>query len=133
MTAGSDEPDERPEPAEQPEPTDDEVDRRFAELTSAIQVGPPAPGPRDYAPPEDPEEPFEPPEPEPLDGVEPLTLAAWFAAVGGPLVGIVLLVVWPAAPALLWWTLLGLTLGGWAVVIWRLPRSRDSDDDGARV
>lgn len=126
-------------------PTDDEVDRRFAELTADLELAEPAPtvpdedtpdgvgpGPRDYALAEEPDEEFEPPEPEPLGTADPLQLLGWAGAVGGPIALIVILVVWPSAPLLVWLTAAAATLAGWAVVIWRLPRSReDPDDDGA--
>lgn len=153
-------------------PSDDEVDRRFAELTDGLDIGglesiagvgdldqgapdtpsgPPgrteaadesAPpsgeprtgsGPRDYSLAEEPEEPFEAPEPESLATADPLRLGAWALAIGGPVLLLVLTVVWSSAPPLVWLTLLGATLLGWGVALWRLPRARDDDDDGAVV
>jgi hypothetical protein len=132
-------------------PTDDEIDRRFAELTADLELdatlaevpdaegdalSEPADavghGPRDYALAEEPDEVFEPPEPEPLDSADPLQLLGWAGAVGGPIALILVLVLWPTAPSLVWLSAIGVTLVGWGVVIWRLPRSRkESDDDGA--
>lgn len=156
------------------EPTDDEVDRRFLELTAglgaeslvgddgptddpdashepdlraepaepstagAVEPSPPsrpaAGGPRDYSLVDEPDEAFVPPEPEPLSTAEPLLVVAWLGAAGGPLVFLVLVLLWPAAPALVWWTTLVATLAGWGLVVWRLPRTRDGGgDDGAVV
>lgn len=142
-------------------PTQEEVDRRFAELMSgpdledlrlaraqddqvpARPAVPPLPdvqeprdtvgGPRDYAVPDDLDEPFEPPEPEPLESADPIRLLAWTGAIAGPALLLVLVLVWPSAPAIVWLTLLAATLVGWGLAFWRLPRSRDDDDDGAVV
>lgn len=138
-------------------PSDDEVDRRFAELTDGLDIGGledlPEPrdvepdeavptvastpgagsGPRDYSLAEEPDEPFEAPEPEPLTTADPLRLGAWTLAIGGPVLLLVLTVVWSSAPPLVWLTLLGATLLGWGVALWRLPRTRDDDDDDGAV
>jgi hypothetical protein len=120
-------------------PTQDEVDRRFAELMKdpdLIDLGGPRDtvgGPRDYAVPDEPEEPFEPPEPEPLESADPIRLLAWTGAIAGPALLLILVMVWPTAPAIVWLTLLAATLVGWGLAFWRLPRSRDDDDDGAVV
>ncbi|MFV0254012.1 MAG: hypothetical protein ACK5H2_11865 [Beutenbergiaceae bacterium] len=124
------------------EPTEAEVDRRFAELTADLAPDPlprmsdtPSPagsGPRDYRVAEEPDEGYVPPEPAPLSSIDPLQLFAWAGAIGGPIAMVVLVVLWPTAPFLLWLTALIATLVGWGIVIWRLPRQpRDSDDDGA--
>jgi hypothetical protein len=125
-------------------PSDDEVDRRFAELTAGFDTPQPAPadptppavsGPRDYVVADEIDEPFAPPEPEPLGTADPLLLIAWIGAVGGPIAFILLLLLWSTAPGIVWLTALCVMLAGWAVVIWRLPRSRDDagNDDGAVV
>lgn len=132
------------------EPTDEEVDRRFLELTSGLEAAsvevsieadedaPAAPatdlgGPRDYALAEEPDEPFVPPEPEPLSSADPVLVIAWIGAAGGPLVFLLLVLLWPGAPTAAWWTTLVATLAGWGLVVWRLPRSHDSDDDDGAV
>lgn len=129
------------------DPSQDEIDRRFAELISdpdldrlhrPSETGPAAPsetvgGPRDYAPPEEPEESFEPPEPEPLGSADPIKLLAWTGALAGPIALMLVVMLWPSAPAIVWLTLLAVTLVGWGVAIARLPRSRNDDDDGAVV
>lgn len=158
-------PDEPREGSAGQEPTDDEVDRRFAELTAGLadavgidvpsdeapspgdvgSAGLTAPdeeragpgdglgGPRDYSLAEEPDEGFEPPEPEPLGSAEPVMVLAWLGAAGGPLVFLLLVLLWPSAPSAAWWATLVATLAGWGVVVWRLPRHRDGDDDGAVV
>jgi hypothetical protein len=92
-------------------------------------------GPRDYAPPEEPDEGFQPPEPAPLGGGNPLVTVAWCLAVGGPVLTVLVLVLWPSAPRLVWAGTLLAALAGIAVLVWRMPRRRDPDDhdDGAVV
>lgn len=146
-------------------PTQDEFDRRFAELTrhpdlEALQqpAPPPSPsqpeprsgepddetgdappsstlgGPRDYAPPADElDEHFEPPEPDPITSADPIRLLAWTGAIAGPICLMLVVMFWSAAPAIVWLTLLTVTVLGWVVAILRLPRSRNDDDDGAVV
>ncbi len=144
-------------------PTDDEVDRRFAELMAdfdrapdqgpdttagsstadadadADTTPPPDPqprprGPRDYTLGVDElDESFEPPVPEPLDGVDRVSLLGWVGAGGGPVALIVLVLLWQSAPPIVWVTALAATLAGWALVLLRLPRSRDDDDDDGAV
>lgn len=129
-------------------PSDEEVDRRFAELMAGFAPGEPeapspapAPpsepgtvgGPRDYTVAEEPDEGFVPPEPEPIGSADPLLVIAWVAAIGAPIAFILLLVLWSTAPGIVWVTALLAMLAGWGVVIWRLPRSRNPSDgdDGA--
>jgi len=139
-------------------PTQAEVDRRFAELVNGLgpEPGPPEPdspaagapssdlareddpgptlgGPRDYAPPDEPDQGFQPPEPAPLGTADPIRLLAWTGAIAGPILLLLVVLVWPSAPALVWLTLLTVTVAGWGVAFARLPRSRDDDDDGAVV
>lgn len=134
--------------------TQAEFDRRFAELISGPDLEdlqrpappvPPAPdpapkappaagsGPRDYALAQEPDEPFRPPEPEPLGTADPIRLIAWTAAIAGPVLLLLTVVLWPTAPAVVWLSLLAATLVGWGVALSRLPRARDDDDDGAVV
>lgn len=149
---------------ERREPTQDEFDRRFAELTSHPDLErlqrpePPTPahpeqpstgdepdqagdatpsgslgGPRDYAAPDELDEHFDPPEPDPLTTADPIRLLAWTGAIAGPIALMLVVMLWPSAPAIVWLTLLAITLLGWAVAFLRLPRSRNDDDDGAVV
>ncbi|WP_420113917.1 hypothetical protein [Pseudactinotalea sp.] len=146
-------------------PTQDDFDRRFAELTShpdldGLQQSLPRPdparpqpntgepdsetgdappsgtlgGPRDYAPPEDElDEHFDPPEPESLTSADPIKVLAWTGAIAGPVCLMLVVIFWTTAPAIVWLTVLAVTLLGWVVAILRLPRSRNDDDDGAVV
>lgn len=130
------------------EPTSAEVDTAFAQIAS--RLGPtgltpaaltPGPdnqsdqgGPRDYNLTEEPEEGYLPPEPEPINVTDPFLVSAWVATVGGPVGMLVLLILWPGAPASVWIGLLVAALLGGVALAWRLPRHpRDDDDDGAVV
>lgn len=148
---GAPEPEPEPRDRSASGPTDEEVDRRFAELTAGFESPLPpsatasgstsAPtttpgtvgGPRDYAVADVPEDGFEPSDPEPLSSADPVLVLAWIGAIGGPIAFILLLILWQSAPAIVWLTALTALLAGWTVVIWRLPRSRNrsDDDDGA--
>ncbi|GAB2602051.1 hypothetical protein [Pseudactinotalea suaedae] len=140
-------------------PTQAEVDRRFAELIGGLGAPPAAPpaaepppaeappsspaqeveprptlgGPRDYAPPDELDEAFQPPEPAPLGTADPIRLLAWTLAIAGPILLLLVVLAWPSAPAIVWLTLLAVTVVGWGVAFARLPRSRDDGDDGAVV
>lgn len=85
-------------------------------------------GPRDFAVVEEPDEGFQPPEPAPLGGGDPLITLAWCLAVGGPVLTVLVLVLWPSAPRVVWAATLLAALVGIAVLVWRMPRHRDPDD-----
>lgn len=92
-------------------------------------------GPRDYAVPEDEEdEGYTPPEPPPIGGGDPLPTLAWSMALGGPILTVLLLIFWTAAPPWLYLSAGGASLAGWLVLFWRMPKGRrDSDDDNGAV
>ena len=91
-------------------------------------------GPRDYSVEEDDDEGYVPPEPEPIDASDPISTMAWAAAVGGPLLTIVCLVLWSDAPRALYIGTLVASVLGWVTLMWRMPRDRSgSDGDGAVV
>lgn len=81
------------------------------------------------------EDTFTPPDPGPILDGDPLLTMAWFGAVGGPLILFILAVFWRSAPSFLFWGAGVLALAGLAILLWRMPHSRDIDDfdDGARV
>lgn len=81
------------------------------------------------------EDAFTPPDPGPIMDGDPLLTLAWFGAVGGPLILFILALFWRSAPTYLFVGAGFFTLAGLAVLVWRMPHSRDIDDfdDGARV
>lgn len=105
-------------------------------------VGPLAPrGPRDWDEP-DPEElaeadgtDFVPEEPGPVLAGRPGVVIAAMAAIGIPILMVVLLIVIPAEVSSLGWTCMGLaTVVALLYLGWSLPQHRKDDgDDGARV
>ena len=110
---------------------DDEAWAQFEAELNAEAIRPP--GPRDWLPPPEPEEPFVPPEVPPIGGDPVLTLA-WFGAVGGPIMMIVILVFWSTAPRFAIAVCAAVFLASLGVLLWRMPTERsDDDDDGAVV
>ncbi len=93
-------------------------------------------GPRDYTPQEpddDEDEGYHPPEPPALGSGEPLLVLAWFGAVGGPIALLLLAMFWRAAPLMMMLGILAIFLVSVAFLIFRLPKTRDFDDNGAEV
>lgn len=94
----------------------------------------PASGPRDYIPEEDETDgTFIPEEPPPLGSGEPLVILAWLGAAGGPLLLLLFAMFWRGAPmpVVLGIVAVFVTCAGY--LLFRLPQSRDADDDGAAV
>lgn len=147
-----------------PEPSDADVAARWADITAQLsdlsdlepegidpenpgalpdnfrrQVTPqtqaPPSGPRDYEVPEDSDdEGYTPPDLEPIEGGDPLTTMGWIGALGGPVLTLVVLVLWKDAPRAVYYGTLGACLIGAALLLWRLPKDRhDTDDDGAVI
>ncbi len=82
----------------------------------------------------DEQESFVAPDPGPVLGGDPLLTMAWFGAAGVPLLLLVVLIVWPQAPAALIQAACVVFVLGVAVLVWRMPTRRDrQDDDGAVV
>lgn len=72
---------------------------------------------------------FVPPDPGPVLGGDPLLTLAWTAAIGMPVLFVVLVLAWPDAPG---WVLAiaGATfVAGLGVLVWRMPHRRDEGDD----
>ncbi len=92
-------------------------------------------GPRDYAPPEEPtDEKYVPDDLPPLGSGEPLVVLAWLAAAGGPLVLLLLAILWPAAPLAVTLGIIVAFLAGVGYLLSRLPKGRDYfRGDGAEV
>ncbi|HLS03901.1 MAG TPA: hypothetical protein VK030_03985 [Actinomycetales bacterium] len=81
------------------------------------------------------EDAFVPPDPGPIMDGDPLLTLAWIGAVGGPFILFILALFWRSAPSLLFWIAGALALAGLAILVWRMPHTRDPEDfdDGARV
>jgi hypothetical protein len=93
-------------------------------------------GPRDVDPnaPSPPEEGFVPPEPPPLPRGDPLTRLLWIGAIGGPLFLLLAAIAWQEAPRMLILAAVAAFVGGFVLLVMRMPRDReDDDDDGAVV
>ncbi len=78
---------------------------------------------------------FVPPDPGPVLGGDPLLTMAWGAAVGVPVLLLVVVVAWRDAPALLLRAAVVLFVVAVGVLVWRMPHRRDpaDDDPGAVV
>lgn len=87
-------------------------------------------GPRDYVMPEDdPDEGYTPPDPPHVGVTDPLPTLAWILGLGGPVVTVLLLIFWTAAPGWIYLTAAGASIAGWLVLFWRMPKAR-RDEDG---
>ena len=89
---------------------------------------------RVHTPPEEPEEHFEPPPPEPLPAGDLQFWGILIGLTGGPLL-LLYLILFDRYASGLWLLLaISLTVGGFGLLVARLPRQRDDDDDdGARL
>ena len=92
-------------------------------------------GPRDVDPnaPEPPEEGFVPPEPPPIPRGDLLTRLLWVGAIGGPLFLLVAAIAWQEAPRMLILAAVGAFVGGFVMLVMRMPHDRDDDDDDGAV
>ena len=92
-------------------------------------------GPRDVDPnaPEPPEEGFVPPEPPPLPRGDLLTRLLWVGAIGGPLFLLVAAIAWRDAPRMLILAAVAAFVGGFVMLVMRMPHDRDEDDDDGAV
>ncbi|MGC0250857.1 hypothetical protein [Pseudactinotalea sp. Z1748] len=127
-------------PAEFTEPgTDDSPGTQEAtEPTPPRWAGsaPAPPGPRDHGGPgpEGDDGDFAAPDPGPVLGAPTRNTLPWVGAIGGPIVMLLMLVLWPSAPPAAYLTAMGVTMAGLLTLWWRLPvHRRDDDDDGAVV
>ncbi|WP_028279031.1 hypothetical protein [Arthrobacter sp. H5] len=95
----------------------------------------PAGGPRDYAPADDDDDDhsYHPPEPPALGVGEPLVVLAWLGAIGGPLALLVFAMFWRTAPVMVMLGIVAVFVVSVCFLIFRLPKNRDYDDDGAEV
>jgi hypothetical protein len=107
------------------------------ERVRAIFEGQPAltpPGPRDYASADTEDDgPYQPPEPPPLGVGDPLVVLAWLGAVGSPISLILIAMFWRAASTTVMLGIVAIFIASVIFLIFRLPKTRDYDDDGAAV
>lgn len=107
------------------------------ERVRAIFEGQPAQvpaGPRDYSAPEDDDDgSFRPPEPPPLGVGDPLVVLAWLGAVGGPVTLLLIAMFWRSASTTVMLGIVAIFIASVTFLIFRLPKTRDYDDDGAEV
>lgn len=106
-----------------------DFDARWDDIVADLSEDP---GPRDWAP-EEVEEHFEEPDPPAVLGGSPLLTMAWAGAIGAPLAIVLCLILWPAAPAIVFQVAGVVLMASAATLIWQLPSRRDQDDDGAAV
>ena len=93
-------------------------------------------GPRDSDPdaPAPAEEGFVPPEPPPIPRGDLMTRLLWGGAIGGPLFLLVAAIAWRDAPRMLILAAVAAFVGGFVMLVVRMPHDReDDDDDGAVV
>jgi len=127
-TAGQDVPAAAKPPEEKPDPPPaSETPLVLPELVLPEQW-------RVHTPPEEPEEHFEPPPPEPLPAGDLQFWGILVGLTGGPLL-LLYLILFDRYASGLWLLLaISLTVGGFGLLVARLPRQRDDDDDdGARL
>jgi hypothetical protein len=125
-------PEEKPDPLPAPEPPlvlPEEVlpEQVLPELVLPEQW-------RVHTPPEEPEEHFQPPPPEPLPAGDLQFWGILIGLTGGPLLLLYIILFDRYASGLLLLLAISLTVGGFGLLVARLPRQRDDDDDdGARL
>lgn len=76
---------------------------------------------------------YEPPPLAPAPPADRVTRLAWVGALAGPALLLLCALVWRDAPTLVVLAAVAAFVAGFAVLVSRLPRSRDDDDDGAVV
>ena len=111
--------------------SDAEVDQEFSKLT-AQYLEDSLVGPRDYIPAED-NEPFTPPIPGRLTSTDPFLTLGWSLLVGGLLLMVIMMIIWPNAPRPLHLVCLGGSILGGGLLTWRMPKHRSDDDDPGAV
>lgn len=98
------------------------------------QPGPAPAGPRDYAPLEqEDDDSYQPPDPPALGVGDPLVVLAWVGAVGGPIALVLIAMFWRSAPTSVMLGIVAVFIVSVIFLIFRLPKTRDYDDDGAAV
>jgi hypothetical protein len=105
-------------------------------LASASASGPLLPpiGIPEIEEPADESEGFVPPEPPPLPRGDAVSRLAWAGVIGGPVFLLAAVIAWRTAPGILLLAAVAGFVGGFVVLVARMPKHRaDDDDDGAVV
>jgi hypothetical protein len=77
---------------------------------------------------------FVPPDPPPLPRGDAISWAAWLGVILGPVFMLIRVLIWDSAPTMLVLAALAWFIGGFAVLVARMPQHREDDDgDGAVV
>ena len=98
------------------------------------QPAPAPPGPRDYSAAEHEDDgTYQPPEPPALGVGDPLVVLAWLCAVGGPVALVLIAMFWRSASTTVMLGIIAIFIASVTFLIFRLPKTRDYDDDGAEV
>ncbi|WP_323961452.1 hypothetical protein GC088_06290 [Arthrobacter sp. JZ12] len=108
--------------------TAEERVRAIFEAQPALDAG----GPRDYTAADD-DESYQPPEPPALGVGDPLVVLAWLGAVCGPISLVLITMFWRSAPSSVMLGIVAVVIASVSFLIFRLPKTRDYDDDGAAV
>jgi hypothetical protein len=115
-------------PGRHQERDDDELSVAAGPLVPSVE--PPEDGPEDAIGQADA---FVPPEPPPLPRGDAITMLAWAGVILGPVV-MLISVLWRHVPQLVVLFALAAFVGGFVVLVSRMPKHReDDDDDGAVV
>ena len=64
---------------------------------------------------------------------DPLVVLAWIGAVGGPIVLMLIAMFWRSASTTVMLGIVAIFIASVIFLIFRLPKTRDYDDDGAEV
>jgi hypothetical protein len=76
---------------------------------------------------------FVPPDPGPLPRGDLLSRTAWAGVIGGPLFLLIAVIAWRTAPQLLELAAIVAFVGGFVILVSRMPKHRDDDDDDGAV
>ena len=76
---------------------------------------------------------FQPPEPPALGVGDPLVVLAWVGAVGSPIALMLIAMFWRSASTTMMLGIVAVFIASVTFLIFRLPKTRDYDDDGAEV
>ncbi|WP_309070874.1 hypothetical protein [Arthrobacter sp.] len=117
-------------PSSDPAPSAEE---RVRAIFEAQRTPTPA-GPRDHTAPDDDDDgSFRPPEPPALGVGDPLVVLAWVGAVGSPIALVLIAMFWRSASSTMMLGIVAVFIASVTFLIFRLPKTRDYDDDGAEV
>lgn len=109
------------------------AEERVRAIFESQPAAPPA-GPRDYtADDHEDDGTYQPPEPPALGVGDPLVVLAWLGAVGGPIALMLIAMFWRSASTTVMLGIVAIFIASVTFLIFRLPKTRDYDDDGAEV